>query len=107
SPRPVSRRMFSISVWIVSRVAQRSKFSIFMKKPIHSLGCLSACRASIHWIEQGAPDDGPTQLSAREEAEIAAWERFLNGDTLKERLMSRYVYEHLFLAHLYLNDAVE
>ena len=61
----------------------------------------------IRWIEQGAPDDGPTQLSAREEAEIAAWERFLNGDTLKERLMSRYVYEHLFLAHLYLNDAVE
>jgi len=55
----------------------------------------------------GAPDDGPTQLSAREEAEIAAWERFLNGDSLKERLMSRYLYEHLFLAHLYLNDAVE
>ncbi|MGA9599034.1 MAG: fatty acid cis/trans isomerase, partial [Methylocystis sp.] len=51
----------------------------------------------IRWIEQGAPDEGPTRLSAREEAEIAAWERFLNGDSLKERLMSRYLYEHLFL----------
>ncbi|MGC1864317.1 MAG: fatty acid cis/trans isomerase [Methylocystis sp.] len=61
----------------------------------------------IRWIEQGAPDEGPTRLSAREEAEIAAWERFLNGDSLKERLMSRYLYEHLFLAHLHLNDAVE
>ena len=27
----------------------------------------------IRWIEQGAPDEGPTRLSAREEAEIAAW----------------------------------
>ncbi|HUI19565.1 MAG TPA: fatty acid cis/trans isomerase [Methylocella sp.] len=57
------------------------------------------------WIEQGAPDEGPPTLSGREEAEIAAWERFLNGNSLKERLMSRYLYEHLFLAHLYLNDA--
>jgi hypothetical protein len=60
----------------------------------------------VRWIEQGAPDEGPPPLSAREEADIAAWERFLNGDSLKERLMSRYLYEHLFLAHLYLNDTV-
>ncbi len=60
----------------------------------------------IRWIEEGAPDEGPSPLSGREEADIAAWERFLNGNSLKERLMSRYLYEHLFLAHLYLNDAV-
>jgi len=106
--------MFSILAWIVSRVAQRSRFSIFMKKPIHSLGCLSACwhrssgsRADHPMDRAGRAGRRPTQLSAREEAEIAAWERFLNGDSLKERLMSRYLYEHLFLAHLYLNDAVE
>ena len=61
----------------------------------------------VRWIEQGAPDEGPSPLSAQEQANIAAWERFLNGDSLKERLMSRYLYEHLFLAHLYLNDAFE
>jgi Fatty acid cis/trans isomerase (CTI) len=59
----------------------------------------------VRWVEQGAPDEGPAPLSAQEEADIAAWERFLNGDSRKERLMSRYLYEHLFLAHLYLNDA--
>ncbi|MGO9392329.1 fatty acid cis/trans isomerase, partial [Rhodoblastus sp.] len=61
----------------------------------------------VRWLEQGAPDEGPAPLSAQEEAEIAEWERFLNGASLKERLMSRFLYEHLFLAHLYLNDAFE
>lgn len=28
-------------------------------------------------------------------------EEFLNDDSLKEQLMSRYIYEHWFLAHLY------
>ena len=32
---------------------------------------------------------------------MQAWEAFLNGDSLKERLMSRYLYEHLFLGILY------
>ncbi len=61
----------------------------------------------VKWIEQGAPDEGPPPLSQQEEAEISEWERFLNGDTPKERLMSRYLYEHLFLAHLYLGEANE
>ena len=38
---------------------------------------------------------------------VAQWERFFNGDSLKERLVSRYVYEHLFLAHLYFDDDPE
>jgi hypothetical protein len=33
--------------------------------------------------------------------EVQAWEAFLNGDSPKEQLMSRYLYEHLFLGHLY------
>jgi len=59
------------------------------------------------WIEQGAPYEGQAPLSADEEAEIAEWERFLNGDSFKERLMSRFLYEHLFLAHLYLGETGE
>ena len=34
----------------------------------------------------------------------AAWEAFLNGATPKQQLMSRYLYEHLFLAHFYFTD---
>lgn len=59
------------------------------------------------WLEQGASDEGPAPLSASEQAAVAEWERFLNGDSFKERLMSRFLYEHLFLAHLYLNDAMD
>jgi len=33
--------------------------------------------------------------------QVQAWETFLNGDSTKERLASRYLYEHLFPAHLY------
>ncbi len=54
------------------------------------------------WAAAGAPTlqqspsttDGPI-------VQIAEWERFLNDSALKERLVARYLYEHLFLAHLY------
>lgn len=55
------------------------------------------------WLEQGAPDDGPPPASADEQSQLEAWERFLNEDALKSRLMSRYLFEHLFLGHLYLS----
>ncbi len=56
------------------------------------------------WLAAGAPDEGPPAPSAAEQGEVAAWERFLNGDSRKEQLMSRYLYEHLFLAHLHLSQ---
>jgi hypothetical protein len=34
-------------------------------------------------------------------AAVADWEAFLNGNSLKQQLMSRYIYEHWFLANLY------
>ena len=33
--------------------------------------------------------------------QVQGWETFLNGASLKERLMSRYLFEHLFLGHLH------
>jgi hypothetical protein len=33
--------------------------------------------------------------------EAERWEKFLNGGSLEARLMSRYLYEHLFFAHIY------
>lgn len=53
------------------------------------------------WLAAGAPYEGPAPLPADVTREVQAWEAFLNGDALKERLMSRYLYEHLFLGFLY------
>lgn len=57
-----------------------------------------------HWLQLGAPHEDSEPLSASAQQQVTAWEQFLNGDSLKERLVSRYVYEHLFLGHLYFDD---
>ena len=56
------------------------------------------------WLEAGAPSSPPPPLSAAHLQRVARWEQFLNGDSLKARLMSRYIYEHWFIAHLYFDD---
>lgn len=58
----------------------------------------------IQWLRDGAPAGPPAPLSEALKASVSDWEIFFNGDSLKARLMSRYLYEHLFLAHLHLND---
>jgi len=50
------------------------------------------------WLARGAPYRAPAPPDAAALREMAAWEDFLNGESPKERLMSRYLYEHLFLA---------
>jgi hypothetical protein len=57
------------------------------------------------WLENGAKINAPAPLSANAQQRIDAWEKFLNRDDLKTQLMSRYVYEHLFLADLYLDTS--
>jgi hypothetical protein len=52
------------------------------------------------WLAAGAPDDAPLPLPADVTRQVRDWERFLNGGSRKEQLMSRYLYEHLFLGHL-------
>ncbi len=59
-----------------------------------------------HWLAQSAPmpaDEPPSELAAKQ---IRQWEDFLNGNSNKAsnnktRLVSRYLYEHLFQAHLH------
>jgi hypothetical protein len=57
------------------------------------------------WLGQGAPlpDDEPP-LPAAALRQAAQWEAFLNGDSLKEQVTARYLYEHWFVAHLYFDD---
>ncbi|GAB5453248.1 MAG: fatty acid cis/trans isomerase [Halioglobus sp.] len=53
------------------------------------------------WVLNGAPGGEVTPASADELATVARWEAFFNGSSLKEQLMSRYMYEHLFIGNLY------
>ena len=54
------------------------------------------------WLAEGAALDGePLEANASEAAQIAAWERLLNRPGAREQLVARWLYEHLFLAHLY------
>lgn len=57
------------------------------------------------WIEAGAPYTPPPPPPASVLAQLAAWERFLNGDSRKEQLVGRYIYEHWFAGHLHFAEA--
>lgn len=60
----------------------------------------------VHWLAQGAPmpqDEAPSKVAARQ---IKQWEKFLNVNSNKtsdnkRALVARYIYEHLFQAHLH------
>ncbi|RNC71452.1 MAG: peptidylprolyl isomerase [Desulfuromonadales bacterium] len=58
------------------------------------------------WLVQGAkgPDAAQQQAletpKAADAAAIQQWEEFLNQDDAKHGMTARYLYEHLFLAHL-------
>jgi hypothetical protein len=59
-----------------------------------------------HWIEAGSPGPlEPMDTNPAEQSAVAAWEAFLNADDVKSRIVARYLYEHLFLAHLELDVA--
>ncbi|MBN0987911.1 fatty acid cis/trans isomerase [Amphritea pacifica] len=58
------------------------------------------------WLKQGAKiDSQPITLSDTEQLMIKRWESWLNQSDKRSRLLSRYLYEHLFLGHLYLTRA--
>ncbi len=53
------------------------------------------------WLAQGALLPEPTPLNANEVAIIEKWEVWLNGNTKKQQLVARYLFEHLYLANLF------
>ena len=53
------------------------------------------------WLAQGAALPEPPPPSALVTPQLEHWETFLNTDSNKQRLVSRYLYEHLFHAHLH------
>lgn len=53
------------------------------------------------WLADGAPSEPPPPLPEAVEAHVRTWEAFFNGNSPKQQLVSRYLFEHLFLAHLH------
>lgn len=60
------------------------------------------------WLLDGAKDPDPVNhrelYLPSKPAVIHRWEHWLNQDGNKARLMSRYLYEHLFLAHIHFDE---
>jgi hypothetical protein len=56
------------------------------------------------WLAQGSPVAPAAATPRAVQQEIAKWERFFNGVSNKQRLMARYLYEHLFHGHLYFDQ---
>jgi len=55
----------------------------------------------VRWLAQGDMTAEAKQLSPEMMTQIKNWEDFLNGSSNKQRLVSRYIYEHLVLGHVY------
>ena len=55
----------------------------------------------LRWLDQGATYTARPPLATEFVDVISSWETFLNDDSLKMQLAARYIYEHLFLTHLY------
>jgi len=55
----------------------------------------------LAWLQAGAMVGPSPALSAQAAEEVTKWERFFNGPSLKQQLVSRYIYEHLFIGHIH------
>jgi hypothetical protein len=64
----------------------------------------SEYRTLVQWLAQGAGAPPPALPSKAAMPRIQSWETFLNGDSSKQQLASRYIYEHLFQAHIHFKD---
>ena len=51
------------------------------------------------WLSQGAKNSVVKAKAV--DSNIEKWETFLNNKAIKSQVMSRYIYEHLFIAHIY------
>ncbi|WED24337.1 fatty acid cis/trans isomerase [Vibrio sp. JC009] len=58
----------------------------------------------INWLENGAIMAADKPVSHAEQKLIARWETALNGSNFKTQLAARYLYEHLYLFHLYFSE---
>jgi hypothetical protein len=58
----------------------------------------------VDWIKMGSPMAQPAPLTASLLKEVDSWEQVFNGTDNKSKLINRYIYEHLFLGHIYFSE---
>ena len=58
----------------------------------------------MSWLENGAIMNAHIPLTEDEQALVDTYENFLNKSARKSQLSARYIYEHLFLSHLYFSE---
>jgi hypothetical protein len=79
------------------------------KKPYHGMPygfpALSEKEHEIllKWLKSGAKNDEIKDLEKSDEMKL--FEKFLNNKDIKHQISARYIYEHLFLAHLKFEDS--
>ncbi|WP_418179384.1 fatty acid cis/trans isomerase [Aliarcobacter lanthieri] len=60
------------------------------------------------WLDNGAIDDTKKSFSTDfEKQQIKKFEDFLNKNEIKHKVTARYIYEHLFLSHIYFDENSE
>ncbi len=110
SPLPAALDLSLDRAWQCPRPDKFDRYAA--KYPLagmpYALPALPAEEESIllRWVNAGAPASAPKALKPPYLSRIADWEAFLNGESLQEQLMSRYLFEHLFHASLYFEDLV-
>lgn len=61
----------------------------------------------MNWLNQDLVNDTISNISKIEQAQIKKLEDFLNNQEIKHKVSARYIYEHLFLAHIYFDEKSE
>ncbi|HDN69541.1 MAG TPA: hypothetical protein ENG26_03050 [Gammaproteobacteria bacterium] len=62
-------------------------------------------RTLVQYLAQGSPPLPVPTSSIAVRDQITRWEAFLNEGSLKQQLTSRYLYEHLFQAHIHFDGS--
>ena len=73
--------------------------------PLGVAGLTDAEYAKLQtWVDEGSrTEPSSLQPTAAEAVAIQKWERYLNREGAREKLVARYLFEHLFLAHIHFN----
>lgn len=61
----------------------------------------------LQWLQEGAKVEPAPPMSAQALAAIQKWEHYFNASSLKQKLVFRYIYEHLFIGHMHFKGQPE
>jgi hypothetical protein len=58
----------------------------------------------MKWLQEGSKVEPLPPISSQSVKVVSQWESYFNGSSLKQKLVFRYIYEHLFIGHLHFKD---